>query len=501
MISDKFRINSIRGKLVSIILFVSALALSIAFIINTVITVTTFKTDLLNNMTVIARLTGEECISPLAFEDRTGAEDILQTNKIMTQIAHIDLFDAADNLFASYSESGGHIHSHEQVSNLPTGYLGSDLFINQQLVYDGQFYGTIHFHISTAELNARIRNHIISSIAVVMIILLLTLILAGQLQKIISMPILNLAKTTKEISSSGDYSVRAEKQAADEVGILYDSFNAMLDQIQSRSEESEIAEAATKTLAIQQKSINELSLELGKTLDHETIYNTIYTRISEIMTCDTLIISMYNSEEKQIIAAYVNDGGKALDVSEFPPIPIAEKSVGKQSKVIATGESLYIPDWLGTLQNHDTHYSIEDDGRVQNKRPSVDQEDDFTHSGIFSPMKIAGEVIGILQVQSKKIDDYLLDQIELLDGLANVAAIAIQNSKLYGKLEKHREQLQELVDERTERLQKMVNLMTGREVRLADLKAIVKKLHDQLESAGLKPVAADPLATSADENP
>jgi septal ring factor EnvC (AmiA/AmiB activator) len=61
------------------------------------------------------------------------------------------------------------------------------------------------------------------------------------------------------------------------------------------------------------------------------------------------------------------------------------------------------------------------------------------------------------------------------------------------ELEKHREHLEELVKARTAELQSIVNSMAGREVRMADLKKVIKKLRTQLEEAGLTPVADDPL--------
>jgi len=61
------------------------------------------------------------------------------------------------------------------------------------------------------------------------------------------------------------------------------------------------------------------------------------------------------------------------------------------------------------------------------------------------------------------------------------------------KLREHREHLEELIDERTAELRKMLNLMAGREVRMAELKDVIKKLRAQLKSAGLEPVADDPL--------
>ena len=60
-------------------------------------------------------------------------------------------------------------------------------------------------------------------------------------------------------------------------------------------------------------------------------------------------------------------------------------------------------------------------------------------------------------------------------------------------LETHQEHLEELVAGRTAELSKLVSAMTGREVRMADLKGAIRKLRAQLEEAGLEPVADDPL--------
>ncbi len=61
------------------------------------------------------------------------------------------------------------------------------------------------------------------------------------------------------------------------------------------------------------------------------------------------------------------------------------------------------------------------------------------------------------------------------------------------KLITYRDHLEEKVGERTAELRKMVNLMAGREVRMAELKGVIRKLRAQLEEAELTPVADDPL--------
>ena len=62
------------------------------------------------------------------------------------------------------------------------------------------------------------------------------------------------------------------------------------------------------------------------------------------------------------------------------------------------------------------------------------------------------------------------------------------------ELEKHREHLEDLVEERTKELRSMVNTMAGREIRMAELKDVIKQLREQLEKAGITPVANDALA-------
>jgi len=55
------------------------------------------------------------------------------------------------------------------------------------------------------------------------------------------------------------------------------------------------------------------------------------------------------------------------------------------------------------------------------------------------------------------------------------------------ELRKHHDHLEDLVEERTADLQKVINAMSGREVRMAELKKENKKLQSQLEQSGFEP--------------
>ncbi|RMG75642.1 MAG: response regulator [Chloroflexi bacterium] len=63
------------------------------------------------------------------------------------------------------------------------------------------------------------------------------------------------------------------------------------------------------------------------------------------------------------------------------------------------------------------------------------------------PMRVGGRVLGVMQVQSYRLDAYTQADMDLLSGLANVAAVAVQNARLLAQTEAHTRQLQYLLDE------------------------------------------------------
>jgi signal transduction histidine kinase len=62
-------------------------------------------------------------------------------------------------------------------------------------------------------------------------------------------------------------------------------------------------------------------------------------------------------------------------------------------------------------------------------------------------MKMGGETIGVMQVQSYRLDAYSQEDIELLSALANVAVIAIENARLFEQVRAGRERMRRLTQE------------------------------------------------------
>ncbi len=111
------------------------------------------------------------------------------------------------------------------------------------------------------------------------------------------------------------------------------------------------------------------------------------------------------------------------------------------------------------------------------------------------PLRSGDEVIGVLGIASASERDFA-ERAAFLEALAGQVALGIENARLYEQVQRHAEELEQRVRERTVELQRFVNLMAGREVRMAELKDVIRELRAQLEAADLKPVADNPLAGS-----
>ncbi|MDZ7374723.1 MAG: GAF domain-containing protein [candidate division KSB1 bacterium] len=87
------------------------------------------------------------------------------------------------------------------------------------------------------------------------------------------------------------------------------------------------------------------------------------------------------------------------------------------------------------------------------------------------------------------------DYHETASAFCRSLAIAMRQEELREQVRSQHEELERKVRKRTEELQKLVNHMAGREIRMAELKEVIKMLRKQLLEAGLKPVVDDPLAS------
>jgi GAF domain-containing protein len=100
--------------------------------------------------------------------------------------------------------------------------------------------------------------------------------------------------------------------------------------------------------------------------------------------------------------------------------------------VASTGESLLVPD-------------VRADSRYIAKTP----EEFITRSELAVPIKLRGETIGVLNIESAEVDEFTPADVQMLQTIAAQLAVAIQNARLYEQVQQHATQLETRVAERT----------------------------------------------------
>ena len=239
---------SIKNKLIGIIFLVSMLAIVTGFTFIIIKDIKSFKTNMVDNTTVNAKLIGEYCVTPLAFQDNAGAEEILGRLETIPSIMNGYVYDDKGDLFAVFNR-----YEETNVPPLPTKeetssvFEGKYLHLFQPILYQNQKYGTIYLRASTYLLVDKIKRYLLTMVLLMMGLMVLSYFLASKLQSIISKPIITLTDITNKISEKGDYSFRVEKRVMyrkgyNEITILYNRFDNMLNQIHIREIQRDKAE-------------------------------------------------------------------------------------------------------------------------------------------------------------------------------------------------------------------------------------------------------------------
>jgi len=189
------------------------------------------------------------------------------------------------------------------------------------------------------------------------------------------------------------------------------------------------AEIERERLLQRQLVLNRITLTLGASTGLKSTLRTLRSEIRSLLDADGFFVSRYQKETGLITALFIVDEGVERDVSTFPSIPLAEEGKGMQSSVLRTGQPLNVPNWIERERTMQTVYHIESDGALA-PVPPEDEREGCTKSALLVPLMFEGEAVGVLQVQSRRLNAYSDEDVELLAGVANVAAVSIQNALL-----------------------------------------------------------------------
>jgi methyl-accepting chemotaxis protein len=230
-----YRDASIERKLTFVMLTTSLLGLSVACVGFEIYERSSYREAIGSELTALADTLGANTTASLAFNDRQSAMDILKALSAEKHIVSACLYDKHGKFFAAYDRVVGD----DECSPLSPGASGAEfetesVTLSRLVSLGGEMAGSIVITSDLGVLHAKIRQYTEISAIVIFLSLFATFLVSSRLIRLITGPILQLAKIAGRVSAKEDYALRAVATAQDEVGTLVNAFNKMLERIQER---------------------------------------------------------------------------------------------------------------------------------------------------------------------------------------------------------------------------------------------------------------------------
>ncbi len=246
---QRFKDVPIQRKLMLLIFLTSVVAMLLMRATFFTYEFVTFRKATVRQLSTLGEVIANNSTAALAFQNQDDAREILTALTAERYIVAAALYSQDGKLFAAYP-------ANLPIATLPAapgadGYRfePSHLAGFQPVMQRGKRLGTLYLKFETGTVIWEwLRLSLGIALAVIVVILLVTFSLSRVLQHQISRPILALTDTARAVAERHDYSVRATKQGADEVGLLTDAFNQMLTRIHEQNLDLSESEARVRAV-------------------------------------------------------------------------------------------------------------------------------------------------------------------------------------------------------------------------------------------------------------
>lgn len=237
--NNYFKNIPIRTKLLIIGILISGISLFFGFTALLVLDYYQARDAKIEEFTKLAELIDSRTVAALEFQMNSSASNYL--SEVVASDSHIKytcIFDSAQTIFASYYNP---IVQDTLAPNFQSSGHVFDFWANQIEIFYPQkdefnrHLGTVYIRGDLQSIYDNLTRQVLVLSALFVIALLIATILSLFFQKAISEPIKNLTLISRKISQEKDYSLRINENRKDEIGILIDSYNDMLNQIEQQN--------------------------------------------------------------------------------------------------------------------------------------------------------------------------------------------------------------------------------------------------------------------------
>ena len=187
-----------------------------------------------------AKAISSHCTEPLITDDRKAIRTTLSSLSTEPGIRAAYIYDPNGRLLAR------HLAEPDESESPPPPNMGrrferGTLTLTQRIAQKGKTIGIIVLVYDMGGAYVHLKRDLRVAILVGLSAVFVSFLVAVRLKRMLAGPISELGRTARQVSRTGDYSVRASRLSDDELGRLTDSFNSMLGQVEAR--DAQLAEA------------------------------------------------------------------------------------------------------------------------------------------------------------------------------------------------------------------------------------------------------------------
>jgi signal transduction histidine kinase/ActR/RegA family two-component response regulator len=202
----------------------------------------------------------------------------------------------------------------------------------------------------------------------------------------------------------------------------------MVERRQAEAALHEADQRAIKEYESLLERIASLAQTLGTARDLITIYRAVRDFALRSTPCDAMAITLYDPERSERKMTYGWADGQELEISEVKAMPIGDGAAGR---TIKTQRVVITHNYRKSLEGR-YHYFIDPEGNQQ-----------VPDSSLLAPMTIMGRTLGVVEIQTYESHAYKEEHATAMRMAANLAAIAIENVRLFEREQEQQEQLRQ----------------------------------------------------------
>ena len=185
----------------------------------------------------VGNVVADQVAPAISLGDRKAAGEILASLRSDGLIQDAVLYDIAGSCFAAYRRTGfsGCPAEEDAASDLDPGDAG--IVVSLAVTAGSDRCGSLLLSATRPSVASLLQQYSGGAILIVALSLVVAGMMAIVLQSRVSSPILTIAQVAQRIAQTHQFNDRVTVASADELGVLADSFNAMLCEIQRRDAE------------------------------------------------------------------------------------------------------------------------------------------------------------------------------------------------------------------------------------------------------------------------